>query len=77
MWPLDIIGGSPPFGFRKIRTARLEPDPTQQAALADMRRLAAEGLASRAIAAAVQERHGIAVSHVTVRVAQARQPNGA
>jgi DNA invertase Pin-like site-specific DNA recombinase len=69
------IGGSAPFGFRKIgagRAARLEPDPTQQAALADMRRLAAEGLASRAIAAAVQERHGIAVSHVTVRAALAR-----
>jgi DNA invertase Pin-like site-specific DNA recombinase len=73
------IGGSAPFGFRKIgagRAARLEPDPTQQAPLADMRRLAAEGLASRAIAAAVQERHGIAVSHVTVRAVLARQSNG-
>jgi DNA invertase Pin-like site-specific DNA recombinase len=70
------IGGSPPFGYRKIgigRAARLEPEPAQQAALAEMRRLAAEGLASRAIAAAVQERHGIAVSHVTVRAALARQ----
>jgi hypothetical protein len=38
----------------------------------DMRKLAAEGLASRAIAAAVQERHGLAVSHVTVRAALAR-----
>jgi DNA invertase Pin-like site-specific DNA recombinase len=69
------IGGSTPFGFRKIgtgRTARLEPDPMQQAALSDMRRLAAEGLASRAIAAAVQARHGLAVSHVTVRAALAR-----
>jgi hypothetical protein len=44
----------------------------QQAALTDMRALAAEGLASRVIAAAVQERHGIAVSHVTVRAALAR-----
>jgi DNA invertase Pin-like site-specific DNA recombinase len=69
------IGGSTPFGFKKIgmgRTARLEPDPAQQAALVDMRKLAAEGLASRAIAAAVQERHGLAVSHVTVRAALAR-----
>jgi DNA invertase Pin-like site-specific DNA recombinase len=69
------IGGSAPFGFRKIdtgRAARLEPDPTQQAALADMRKLAAEGMAFRAIAAAVQERHGLAVSHVTVRAALAR-----
>ena len=69
------IGGSAPFGFRKIgagRAARLEPDPTEQAALADMRTLAADGLASRAIAAAVRERHGIAVSHVTVRAVLAR-----
>jgi DNA invertase Pin-like site-specific DNA recombinase len=69
------IGGSAPFGYRKIsvgRAARLEADPTQQAALADMRRLAAAGLASRAIAAAVQERHGLMVSHVTVRAALAR-----
>jgi hypothetical protein len=44
----------------------------QQAALAEMRKLAADGLASRAIAATVQERHGIAVSHVTVRAALAR-----
>jgi DNA invertase Pin-like site-specific DNA recombinase len=70
------IGGSTPFGFRKVgagRAARLEPDPAQQAALATMRALAAEGLASRAIAAAVQQRHGIAVSHVTVRAALARE----
>jgi putative DNA-invertase from lambdoid prophage Rac len=69
------IGGSAPFGFRKVgtgRAARLEPDPVQQAALAEMRALAAKGLASRAIAAAVQERHGLAVSHVTVRAALAR-----
>jgi DNA invertase Pin-like site-specific DNA recombinase len=69
------IGGSTPFGFRKIgtgRAARLEPDPAQQAALRDMQALAAEGLASRAIAAAVQERHGIAISHVTVCAALAR-----
>lgn len=52
-------------------------EPVQQAALAEMRMLAAKGLASRAIAAAVQERHGIAVSHVTVRAALARQQSGA
>jgi DNA invertase Pin-like site-specific DNA recombinase len=70
------IGGSAPFGYRKIgagRAARLEPDPVQQAALAEMQKLAAEGLASRAIAAAVRARHGLAVSHVTVRAALARE----
>jgi hypothetical protein len=53
------LGGSPPFGYRKIgvgRAARLEPEPAQQAPLAEMRSLAAKGLASRAIAAAVRER---------------------
>jgi hypothetical protein len=53
-------------------TGRLEPDPAQQAALTDRRTLAVQGLPSRAIAAVVQERHGIAVSHVTVRAALAR-----
>jgi DNA invertase Pin-like site-specific DNA recombinase len=69
------IGGSTPFGYRKIgigRAARLEPDPAQQAALRDMRAMAAQGLASRAIAAAVRERHNLPISHVTVRAALAR-----
>lgn len=70
------IGGSAPFGFRKEgvgRTARLEPDPEQQAALASIRRMAAEGMASRPIAAAVRDQHGLTVSHVTVRAALARE----
>lgn len=70
------IGGSAPFGFRKVgtgRAARLELDPVQQAALSDIRKLAAKGLASRAIAAAVQARHGLAVTHVTVLAALARE----
>lgn len=64
------IGGVAPFGYRKIgagRAARLEEDPLQQGAIATMRELMAQGMASRAISAAVQARHGIAVSHVTVR----------
>jgi len=69
------IGGSAPFGYRKIgmgRAARLEPDPDQQAALRHMRDLHAQGKASRAIAAAVQERYGLKVSHVTVAATLAR-----
>ena len=61
----EHIGGFGPFGFRKEgvgRAARLEPDPAQQAALA------AEGMAS-----AVRDQHGLAVSHVTVRAALARE----
>ena len=54
--------------------------PEQQAAIAHMRALRRgpepagnrHGYASRAIAAAVQARHGLTVSHVTVRAALAR-----
>ncbi len=70
------IGGSAPFGYRKIgvgRAARLQPDPDQQAALGHMRELRAQGLASRAIAAAVRDRYGLKVSHVTVAAALTRE----
>lgn len=70
------IGGVAPFGYRKVgagRAARLEADPAQQAALADIRAMAASGMSSRGIAAAVQQHHGVAVSHVTVRAALARE----
>jgi DNA invertase Pin-like site-specific DNA recombinase len=63
------IGGTTPFGYRKIgagRAAHLEPDPAQQAAIDTVRALAAAGKASRAIAAAVQAQHGLDLSHVTV-----------
>ena len=63
------IGGATPFGYTKIgagKLARLEPEPKQQAAIATMRELSASGMASRAISAAVLERHGLKVSHVTV-----------
>jgi DNA invertase Pin-like site-specific DNA recombinase len=70
------IGGQTPCGFSKVgvgRAARLEPDPVHQAAIATIRTLAEQGMASRAIAAAVQERHGVKVSHVTVRAALTRE----
>ena len=69
------IGGAAPFGYRKEgagRAARLEPDAAQQAALTTIRAMAAEGTPFRAIAAAVRDKHGLAVSHVTVRAALAR-----
>jgi hypothetical protein len=67
---------SAPFSYRKVgagRAARLEEDPAQQAALIDIRAMAAEGMSSRTISAAVQERHGVTVSHVTVRAVLARE----
>jgi DNA invertase Pin-like site-specific DNA recombinase len=64
------IGGQTPFGFRKVgvgRAAKLEKVPEQQEAIATIHTLAQQGMASRAIAAAVQALHGLKVSHVTVR----------
>lgn len=69
------IGGVAPFGYRKEgtgRAARLVPDPEQQAALGTIREMGTQGMASRAIAAAVRDRHGLTVSHVTVRAALTR-----
>jgi DNA invertase Pin-like site-specific DNA recombinase len=63
------IGGVAPFGYRKVgagRAARLEVDPAQQEAIGTARALAAAGQASRAIATAIRDRHGLTVSHVTV-----------
>jgi putative DNA-invertase from lambdoid prophage Rac len=71
-----FLGGHVPFGSRKVDkdgVAYLEPEPEQQAAIRTMRELA--GSASlRQIAAAVRERHGIALSYVTVRAVLAREP---
>ncbi|WP_158292233.1 recombinase family protein [Paracraurococcus ruber] len=72
------IGGAVPFGFRKVgtgRAARLEADEMQQAALADAYIMSNKRQSSRAISTALQERHGLTVSHVTVRAALVRERN--
>jgi DNA invertase Pin-like site-specific DNA recombinase len=69
------IGGTAPFGYRKVgvgRAACLEPVAEQQNAIVTIRALAEQGMATRAVAAAVQEKHGLKVSHVTVRALLAR-----
>ncbi|MBP2294708.1 recombinase family protein [Azospirillum rugosum] len=69
------IGGTAPFGYRVEgagRDARLFPIPEQQVALATMRELRAAGLSFRAIAAQVEERHGLKVSHMAVKTALER-----
>jgi putative DNA-invertase from lambdoid prophage Rac len=74
------IGGATPFGYRKNgtgRTARLEPDPEQQVALGSIRAMGAEGLSSRAISAALRERHNLKLSHVSVRAILAKEQQGA
>jgi DNA invertase Pin-like site-specific DNA recombinase len=66
------IGGTAPFGYRvegRGREATLVPIPEQQAALATMRELRAQGQSFRAIAAAVEQRHALKVSHMTVQAA--------
>lgn len=68
------VGGTAPFGYRvdgKGREANLTPIPEQQAALNTMRELHAQKRSLRAIAAEVQRRHGIRVSHMTVKAALA------
>jgi DNA invertase Pin-like site-specific DNA recombinase len=69
------IGGSTPFGFRKLgtgRAARLEPIPEQQEALRRIKALRAEGKSLRAIAAELAT-EGHRISHVSVKAALARE----
>lgn len=73
------IGGSAPFGYRKVgegRAARLEPDPKEQAAIAKIRELGAEGFATRSIASVVGSSHKVTVSHVTVAKILGRTRDG-
>ena len=60
-----FLGGSAPFGWRVGEGGALMARPEQQAALAQIRALRAEGLSLRAIAAQVTK-NGIPVSHVAV-----------
>lgn len=72
-----FLGGAAPFGYQVGQGGSLEPVAAEQEALATMRQLRSEGRAFRAIAAAVAERHGLAVSHVTVRRVLAEAQEGA
>lgn len=62
-------GGRKPFGYDVVgegREAKLQPNPKQQAAIADMVKWSDQGDSTRTIAAKVKEVHGMYVSHVTV-----------
>lgn len=64
------LGGHAPFGFRKIgsgRGARLEQDPDQQDAITTIKVARLKGYSFRDIERIVQKKHGIYVSHVTIR----------
>jgi DNA invertase Pin-like site-specific DNA recombinase len=55
------LGGKPPFGFRVGEDGALVPDPTQQAAIAQMRTMRAAGAPLRTIADALAN-EGVPVS---------------
>ncbi len=60
------LGGARPFGYRVSKDGTLEPDATEQKAIATMRGLKKRGLSLRAIAERVQEK-GFSLSHVGVQ----------
>ena len=63
------IGGSTPFGYRKIgegREARLEPIPEQQTAIATVRDAKEAGMSLREIAKLVAMKHNFNISPPTV-----------
>lgn len=59
------LGGTPPFGFRVAADGSLEPDPAQQTAIREIRKLHGEGRSLRKIAGELTAR-GIRLSHVAV-----------
>lgn len=64
------IGGNAPFGYRVAgegRGSRLVPVPEEQEAVRTILEARAEGLSLRAVAALVQERHGLSLSHTAVK----------
>jgi uncharacterized protein YoaH (UPF0181 family) len=72
----EYRGGVPPFGFTHNDDRRmLVPIPSQQKALHRIRKLHAEGMASRAISADLARR-GIKLSHVTITKIVARGGKG-
>lgn len=64
------LGGHAPFGYRKVgsgRNAKLEIDPEQQDAITTMKVARLKGYSFRDIESIVKKRHGMYVSHVTIR----------
>ena len=62
-----FMGGTRPFGYMVRKDGELVEIPREQAALETMRRLRQQGQSLRTIAAAVQKRHQIRVSHMIVQ----------
>jgi DNA invertase Pin-like site-specific DNA recombinase len=66
-----FLGGTAPFGWCKGKDGALVPVPRQQAAIARMQALRAEGKSFRAISEALRAEHRVKLSHVGVRHALA------
>lgn len=62
-----FLGGTVPFGRELAEDGSLVPDPIAQAAIATIREGRAAGRSLRQCAEMVRERHGIEVSHMTVK----------
>ena len=60
------LGGKIPFGFRVSGDGNLEPDETEHAIIADVRRLRAGAVSLRAVASEIESRHGRKVSLATL-----------
>jgi putative DNA-invertase from lambdoid prophage Rac len=62
-----FLGGTVPFGMELAEDGSLVPDPVAQAAIATMAQARAAGRSLRQCAEMVRDRHGIEVSHMTVK----------
>src|SRR3954452_8149555 len=62
-----FLGGTVPFGWKLAEDGSLVPDPVAQAAIATMREAHAASSSLRQCAEMVRDRHGIEVSHMTVK----------
>ena len=62
-----FLGGTVPFGWKLAEDGSLVPDPVAQAAIATMAQARAAGRSLRQCAEMVRERHGLEVSHMTVK----------
>lgn len=64
------VGGNPPFGYTKVgngRNAYLRENPDEQDAIITMKAARLKGHSFRNIEAIVKKRHGLQISHVSIR----------
>ena len=64
------VGGNPPFGYEKVgsgRNARLRENPDEQDAIVTMKAARLKGHSFRNIERIVEKRHGLKISHVSIR----------